>query len=57
MFKLGDTIEFISWGAPIRGIVTQIGHYTGRPSQIRRADTGQLRAIMPQTEFQIIERN
>jgi hypothetical protein len=54
MARIGDTIEFTSWGAPIRGTVTMIGHYTGKPSQIRRHDTGQLRAIMPQTEFTVI---
>ena len=57
MFRIGDTIEITSWGSAISGTITQIGHYTGKPSQMRRHDTGQLRAIMPQTEVRKIEGN
>jgi hypothetical protein len=44
--KLGDTVEVMSYGKAIRGTVTMIGHYTKKPSQMRRHDNGKLRAIM-----------
>jgi hypothetical protein len=44
--KQGDTVEVISYGKPIRGTVTMIGHYTRKPTQMRRHDNGKLRAII-----------
>jgi hypothetical protein len=44
--KQGDTVEVDSYGKTIRGTVTMIGHYTKKPTQMRRHDTGQLRAII-----------
>lgn len=44
---IGAKVHVLSYGKAICGTVTQIGHYTGKPSQMRRADTGQLRAIIP----------
>jgi hypothetical protein len=44
--KQGDTVEVISYGKPIRGTVTMIGHYTKKPTQMRRHDNGKLRAII-----------
>ncbi len=44
---IGGKIHVLCYGQAICGTITQIGHYTGKPSQMRRADTGQLRAIVP----------
>jgi hypothetical protein len=44
--KEGDAVEIVSWGKPIRGVITMIGHYTQKPTQMRRDDNGKLRAIM-----------
>jgi hypothetical protein len=44
--RQGDTVEVTSYGKTIRGTVTMIGHCTNRPTQMRRHDTGQLRAII-----------
>jgi hypothetical protein len=44
--KQGDTVEVISYGKPIRGTVTMIGHFTKKPTQMRRHDNGKLRAII-----------
>jgi hypothetical protein len=42
----GDTVEVDSYGKAIRGTVTMIGHYTRKPTQMRRHDNGKLRAII-----------
>ena len=52
--KLGDRIEVTSYGRAVRGTVTMIGHYTGKVTQMRRDDTGQLRAILPQTPIRLV---
>jgi hypothetical protein len=44
--KQGDTVEVDSYGVAIRGTVTMIGHFTKRPTQMRRHDNGKLRAII-----------
>lgn len=44
--KQGDTVEVISYGKAIRGTVTMIGHFTRKPTQMRRHDNGKLRAII-----------
>lgn len=45
--NLGDSVEVTSYGQAIRGTVTQIGRYTGKPSQMLRWDNNKLRAIVP----------
>lgn len=47
MFAIGSKVHVLCYGKAICGTASQIGHYTGEVTQMRRVDTGQLRAIMP----------